>query len=379
MLRTIRGKCERALRRGIQRAVITVPAYYNDNQRTAVVHAGRVAGLTVERVLNEPTAAAIAYGLGTTRPGRFLVYDLGGGTFDVSVMTVERGALQVVATAGDTFLGGEDFDNRLVQHLCDTFARRTGRRLSLNHSALALVKAAAEKAKTRLSVHETTTVAVRDVLLADGSTTRLELEVGRTELESLVAPLVDRSLMICDQALAAANLTVSQLSDVLLVGGQTRMPLVRRRVQEHFGRAPRCDLNPDEAVALGAGWLPHLAAKGETGFRDVLSMSIGTAIDDRFLSLIEQNTPVPHTRKIRLRIPKARFPTYSLGVWQGDESELRKNEYLGALRVDSVAPGDADPVLLDAAFSLSADCLLSVQLTNVTTHESMRVLLLSRE
>jgi len=241
------------------------------------------------------------------------------------------------------------------------------------------VKAAAEKAKTRLSTHSETMVTVRDALLVDGSTTRLEMEITRDDLERLVDPLIGRTLQICDAALAEAKLDKQGLTAVLLVGGQTRMPLVRRRVEEHFGKAPRTDLNPDEAVALGAGSLPHLASVGQVRFSDVLSMSIGVAVDAQFRPVIPRNTPVPHTAKLNVSVPRAKLATYSLGVWQGDEAELRKNELLGALRLPTMAAADTDPVPLEITFALSADCLLTVQVTNLSTRESERVLLISRD
>ena len=379
ILRSIGEKCERQLHRHIQHAIITVPAYYNDNQRMAVVHAGRIAGLTVERILNEPTAAAIAYGLSRAEPCQFLVYDLGGGTFDVSVMTVDREALQVLATAGDTFLGGEDFDNVLVQYILDQFTKLTGKRLSQNHGARSLIKAAAEKAKTRLSMHDTAMVVVRDALLADNSTARLELEVKRAQLQELVEPMVTRTLQICDQALQAARLDIGQLADVVMVGGQTRMPYVRQRVQEHFKKAPRCDLNPDEVVALGAGMLPHLAAEGEVRFSDVLSMSIGIAVDSRFEMLLARNTPVPCSKTISLQIPRDKFAAYALEVWQGDEKELHRNEHLGSLRIDSLEPGGKDPVPVQIDFILSDDCLLTIQLKNLATGQSHQAVLLTHD
>jgi molecular chaperone DnaK len=379
ILRSISEKCERQLHRAIRHAIITVPAYYNDNQRMAVVHAGRIAGLTVERILNEPTAAAIAYGLSRAEPCNFFVYDLGGGTFDVSVMTVDREALQVLATAGDTFLGGEDFDDVLVQEIYDQFAKNTGKRLSQNHAARALIKAAAEKAKARLSTHETTMVVVREAQLHDNTTARLELEVSRARLQELVEPMVTRTLQICDQALQAAQIRIEQLTDVVMVGGQTRMPYIRQRVQAHFRKAPRCDLNPDEVVALGAGMLPHVAAEGGVCFSDVLSMSIGIAVDSRFESLIARNTPVPCSKTISIQVPRAQFAKFTLEVWQGDEGELRRNEHLGSVRVDSLEPGDNDPVPVQIDFILSDDCLLTIQLTNKTTGQSHQAVLLTSD
>jgi molecular chaperone DnaK len=379
ILSTIRRRGERQLGRTLQRAVITVPAYYNENQRDAVVQAGRLAGLTVERILNEPTAAAIAYGLSRSQPRRLLVYDLGGGTFDVSVMSVQRDALQVLSTAGDTFLGGEDFDAAIVKWLVAEFAKKSGKPLSQNHAGLAVIKQAAEQAKRRLSTNEKTMVVVREVMLADRSTTRLELELSRPTLESLVEPLVTRTLKICDMALHEARLEASQLGDVILVGGQTLMPCVRQRVREHFKIAPRCDLNPDEVVALGAGLLASFGKSESAKFRDVLSMSIGVAVAGRFKPLVARNTPVPCNKSFTIQVPKEKLATYALEVWQGDSATLRENEHLGTLNVDAVGPGPDDPVPLRVDFVLSPDCRLKVRVTNVRTEESQEVLLSTRD
>lgn len=377
VLRAIRQKCGNHLKQAIKRAIITVPAYYNDNQRAAVVHAGRLAGLTVERVLNEPTAAAIAYGLTQSEPRKVLVYDLGGGTFDVSIMEVKPNALRVLATAGDTFLGGEDFDGVIVEHVCAQHTNKTGKQLSRNSAALAVIKEATEKAKQRLSLRDKTMVMVREALHADGKTARLEVELSRQEVEGLVAPLVDRTLKICDLALQEAKVAASELGDVILVGGQTHMPYVRQRVGEHFKRAPRCDLNPDQVVALGAGLLSHISADEEAMFRDVLSMSIGVAQGPQFKPLLVRNSPVPCEKRFTIQVPRAQFESYKIEVWQGDSADLHKNEYLGALSVDSVLPGPEDPVSLEVVFALSVDCLLTLSVTNIDTGESRQVLLIT--
>jgi molecular chaperone DnaK len=377
VLRAIRQRCSSYLKRAITRAIITVPAYYNDNQRAAVVHAGRLAGLTVERVLNEPTAAAVAYGLTQSESCKVLVYDLGGGTFDVSIMDVKPNALRVLATAGDTFLGGEDFDGTIVEHVCAQHLNKTGKQLSRNSAALAVVKEATEKAKQRLSLREKTMVMVREALQTDGKLTRLEVEITRQEVEGLVAPLVNRTLQICEMALREAKVQASELSDVILVGGQTHMPYVRQRVSEHFGRTPRCDLNPDQVVALGAGLLSHISADDEATFQDVLSMSIGVAQASQFKPLLLRNTPVPCGKSFSIQVPRPHFDSYKIEVWQGDSSDLHKNECLGALSVNSVLPGPKDPVSLKVTFALSADCLLTLSVTNVDTNESRQVLLIT--
>ena len=378
ILTVIRDRAEKQLGIAFQHAVITVPAYYNDNQRDAVVQAGRLAGLTVQRILNEPTAAAIAYGLTSVQKRRLLVYDLGGGTFDVSIMSVDHNQLTVLATAGDTFLGGEDFDDAIVKLACSEFTRKTGKQISQNNTALAPIKQQAELAKRRLSTHTRTMLVVKDVLLVDRTTAKLDIELDRAAVEKLIEPLVARTLKICDMALQEAKIDKSQLGDLLLVGGQTLMPYVKQRVREHLEIAPRSDLNPDEVVALGAGMFPALAASG-TQLKDVLSMSIGVEVTGRMKVMIPRNTQVPCVQRVSLPVPLDQFATYKLEVWQGDDPALSQNEHLGTLKVDAVAPGNENPVPLRIEFILTADCLLKVRVTHAKTEEAQEVILRTRD
>lgn len=381
LLREMKERASRALGAPVRRAIITVPAYYNENQRDAVVNAGRLAGLTVERIINEPTAAAIAYGLTQAKPRRLLVYDLGGGTFDVSVMSVHQGTLQVLATAGDTFLGGEDFDNVITDYVYKAHEKKQGKkgRLSINHTVRALIKTAAEEAKKRLSTRDSTMIVVREAPLLQGGTTRLEVELTREMLERLVAPLIERTLKICDMAIRAARLAPDALNDVLLVGGQTRMPIVRNRVRDYFKISPRADLNPDEVVAMGAGMLANLSPEDQGKFRDVLSMSIGIAVGSQFKPLVPRNTTLPYGKSFRLNVPKAKFADYTLDMWQGDHKELRNNEFLGTLTVNAISPGEFDPVPIRVDLGLTADCLLKLRVTHEKTEESQQVLLNTRD
>lgn len=379
ILQAMRERTEKELARSVSRAVITVPAYYNDNQRNAVVTAGRLAGLTVERILNEPTAAAIAYGLLRSKPRRLLVYDLGGGTFDVSVMSVHHDHLQVLATAGDTFLGGEDFDDTLVKYAYEVYFAKNKKPLSQSPSTMAVIKAAAEAAKRRLSSKDTVMLSVREAQQADGTPIRLEIEVSRAEFEKRIEPYVSRTLKICDMALREAQLEVGGLGDVILVGGQTRMPYVQERVKQHFKLTPRCDLNPDEVVALGAGMLAHLPKGDGDAFKDVLSMSIGVAVGGRFKPLLNRNAQLPCSKQVKMNVPRSEWSTYALDVWQGDSPELHKNEHLGTLKVDAVEPGPQNPVPVQVDFYLTADCLLKVRVTNVQTQESQSVVLTTRD
>jgi len=372
----IRVKAQKRLRRPVTRAIITVPACYNQNQRNAVVDAGRLAGFTVERIINEPTAAAIAYGVISETQGNILVYDLGGGTFDVSVMAVEGDRLRVLATAGDTFLGGEDFDNALVEYVCQRAQKEQGLALSKNHAALAVVKAAVEKTKCRLSLHEASMVMVRDAMMASGERARLEVELGRDEVEKVVAPFVQNTLAICDLALTEAGLTRKQVDEVLLVGGQTLMPCVRQAVDNHFGTEARCDLRPDQVVARGAAILTHLeSAQRPIRFQDALPMSIGIAVGKKFKKLIKRNTAVPCTATYTMHVPADQLAQHQLEVYQGERNDVSRNEHLGTLRLDAVTAGPDPMVELRVAFELTASCMLELRLTNVQTNQTASVLL----
>jgi molecular chaperone DnaK len=378
ILKAIHQRAEAQIKRPIGKVVVTVPAYYNDNQRDAVMQAGRLAGLNVISVLNEPTAAAIAYGLKSKTPRTFLVYDLGGGTFDVSVMRSSDETLRVLATAGDTFLGGEDFDSAILTDLIERYEYSSGNKLSRNATSMAALKLAVEQAKRRLSVHEQTQVVCKDIPLLDRSRVKVEMPVTRAGVERVVKPLVGSTLRICERALQAVGLKVDQVDEVILCGGQTLMPCVRDAVKAFFGKAPRCDINPDEAVALGAGLMPHLSRLGTYNFRDVLSMSIGVAVGNAFQPVIEKNTQVPYRRTVNVKVAAARLKGYTLQLYQGESAEAHKNERLGALPLDVVRPGALDPVPIAIDFLLTKDCRLELRVTNVETGEACAVFLDTR-
>jgi molecular chaperone DnaK len=308
-----------------------------------------------------------------------LVYDLGGGTFDVAVMAVERGRLRVLASAGDTFLGGDDFDAAIVDRIRQRFAREYHKHLSQDPQTVALLKARAESAKKRLSSCHTTMFTARQVRLIGGAKERIELEISRAEVEEAVCELVTRTLAITTQATQEARVKPSQIADVLLVGGQTRMPFVRYAVARHFGIEPRSDLNPDEVVAFGAGLFAHLPRGKTSAFQDVLAMSIGIGVGQRFQPLLKRNTPVPCSSALTFKVPRSAFAQASIALWQGDEPELYRNEKLGMLRVDVMDPGDVDPVPLRVDLALSPDCLLRLTMQNLATGEMRHVLLNTRD
>ncbi|MEZ4273201.1 MAG: Hsp70 family protein [Myxococcota bacterium] len=375
ILAYIREAAERSLQHPVQRAIITVPAYYNQNQRDAVVQAGRLAGLTVERIIYEQTAAAIAYGLTYSSPRKILVYDLGGGTFDVSIMSVVNKSLTVLSTAGDTFLGGEDFDIAIVHDVYRRYHEQTKVHLSQNHTALVMIKIAAEKAKKRLSQHDRSMITTRNAMLMDGSTARIEMELTRKQLEALVEPFVSRTFKICEMALQGARLSKSDIDDVILVGGQTLMPYVRQRTADYFQKEPRVDLRADEVVALGAGMLTSMDQQGQAELRDVVPISIGVGLGGgRFKKLIERNTPVPCSKSVTLNVPARNLPGHTIEIYQGEAPELSRNEHLGSLSLAGMTPGPQDPVPLRVDFLLSPDCLLKAKVVNLATEEELDVL-----
>lgn len=377
ILKRVKAEASKQLKVPITKVVITVPAYYNDNQRQAVVDAGRLAGLEVVRILNEPTAAAIAYGLTQSKPRRLVVYDLGGGTFDVSIMSVHKDALVVRATAGDTFLGGEDFDHAIVEHVYAVYRER-GVALSTNLVTRSQIKMAAERAKQSLTTRDKAMVTVRSVKTVDRREVRIEFELTREELVRLTKKLVTRTLKITAMALREAGLSREDVSDVILVGGQARMPYIRDQVREAFKCEPRMDLDPDEVVAMGAGLLPTLDPASNR-FVDVLSMGIGYTMRGEYEPVFERNTPLPVNKHSVVKVAPNQFEHFAVDIYQGDDPKLIYKEHLGTLRPGELRPGSENPIRLRIDFALSEECLLAVRLTNLETMESERLVLHTRD
>lgn len=378
VLRRVKAMALKHWKTPIDKAIITVPAYYNDAQRQAVVDAGRLAGLEVLRILNEPTAAAIAYGLTRAKPRRLVVYDLGGGTFDVSIMSVHKDSLVVRATAGDTFLGGEDFDHAIVTRIYEYYQKEKEIRLSTNMVARHRIKVAAERAKRALTDRNTAMVTVRAVPTIGGEPVRIEYELTRKELESLCKPLVNRSLKITAMALREAGLNRDDISDVILVGGQSRMPYIRQQVRTAFKREPRMDLDPDEVVAMGAAALATLDP-ATNAFTDVLSMGIGFVLRGEYTEIFARNTELPAKSKHEFKIPATQFERFSLEVYQGDNPELVHKEHLGTITTGTLTAGKAGILRVRVDFALNEECLLGIRLTNVETMETERVILHPRD
>ncbi|MBN2493345.1 MAG: Hsp70 family protein [Deltaproteobacteria bacterium] len=363
ILMDIRNTAQEYLGKLVERAVITVPAYYNENQRSAVRKAGELAGLWVERIVNEPTAAALSYGYKRKADSqRLLVYDLGGGTFDASVLDLHGEVYEVLSTGGDTFLGGVDFDTQLMDHVLIEFQLDLGRLPEMERVAFLRVLQAAEFAKRTLSSKNEVEIRLPFIGRVDGSPVNLEVKVTRQTMEELVRPLVQRTLDVCDAVLAERSMKPADIDDILLVGGQTRMPLVRQMIQEHFGKEPLKGVHPDESVATGAALLAKSVDEpGNLKLVDVLPISIGVGVPGGTLRrLISAGTTLPASRTYG-------FYTYFNGqtemylpVYQGDSTQVDQNESLGVVELEGIPPGPAGSKMIEITLSLNAEGLLAV-------------------
>jgi molecular chaperone DnaK len=381
ILREVKEVAQNHLQEEVNRAVITVPAYYNERQRAAVRLAGALAGFHVERILNEPTAAALAYAFGRNLNQRVLVYDLGGGTFDASVLELNDNVYEVVSTGGDTFLGGVDFDNRIVDRLLEAWKDRTGSDFAGDRVALSRLVDAAERAKCALSERQDFPVHLPFLALQDGQPISLETSLSRAEVTALVEPLVDRSIEVCREVLAAKGLTPSNIDEVLLVGGQSRMPLVHEKVAAFFGRPPSRSVHPDEAVAVGAALLAYSLGSAEgVVLIDVLPMSIGIGLPGgRVKGIIERNTPLPTRKQYGLATTRDGQTEFELVVYQGESGVAAECEYLGTLRLTGLPPGPRGMVKIAVSFELGPECLLTVTARELNTGRQVQAVMSTRE
>ncbi len=344
------------LHKDIDEAVISVPAYYSDAQRQAVREAGVLAGFHVKRIVNEPTAAALAYGFSRGLDQKVLVYDLGGGTFDVSVLQLSGNVFEVLATGGDTFLGGVDFDNRIIDFVLEEFWRAHKIDLAGSPIAMQRVKKGAEAAKIDLSLIPNVAIDLPYIEEKKGRPLDVRLQLSRQQLNELTLDLVDRTFEICDQVLAQRNLRPDEIDEIILVGGQSRMPLVQQRLQEHFGKSPRKGVHPDECVALGAALLADsLDAIDSVTLVDVLSMPIGIATPtNHFRKILDKNQTIPVTKSFRLPPPREPGRPIEIDIYQGESDLIVDNEFLGSIRLPAAATGRR----ID--FKLDEECLLKV-------------------
>jgi molecular chaperone DnaK len=362
ILREVKEVAQNQLGQPVSRAVITVPAYYNDNQRQAVREAGRLAGLHVERILNEPTAAALAYGYGRKLNQRVLVYDLGGGTFDASVLELNDTVYEVVSTGGDTFLGGIDFDNAIVAYLLEEFQKQTGITFHGDRVAMQRLQDAAERAKCALSERSEMRVHVAFITMIDGKPFDLDVSLTREKLVQLTGELVDRSLQVCADVLDAKGLTPKDINEIILVGGQSRFPLVQEKISWFFGKTPTKNVHPDEAVALGAALLAHSLGQMEgVVLIDVLPMAIGVGLPGgRFKPVLERNLPLPATKTYQLSTSRDDQQEIELIILQGEAERAVENEYLGTLKLPGLPPGPRGSVKVTVTFEVTGECILKV-------------------
>ena len=355
----------------ISSAVITVPAYFNDNQRQATKDAGQIAGLDILRIVNEPTAAALAYGFGRGLQQRVAVYDLGGGTFDVSILRIENDVFEVLATCGDTFLGGDDFDDRILDRLADEYRQATGVDLRSNPHALESLRAAAETAKNTLSFEETARLQIARLPGTEEATVHsIDRELSRGEFASLVQDLVQRTFKVCDEALQAAELTVRDLDGVILVGGPTRLPMIRSAVSDYFQQAPKVEIDPDQVVALGAAI--HAASLESSGppihLLDVTPLDLRIGVAGGLAEpIIERNTPVPIQQARRFTTLRDYQDSVEIRVYQGTAREATQNELLGHFVFSDYRKGRREEVSIDVSFALDHEGIVEVTATDPHT------------
>jgi molecular chaperone DnaK (HSP70) len=381
ILRECKEMAEAHLNQKVERAVVTVPAYYSEPQREAVRKAGVLAGLKVERILNEPTSAALAYGLNRELNKKVLVYDLGGGTFDATVLKIEKNVFEVLGTGGDIFLGGIDFDNLIVDYLLARFQEKEGIAFTGDGIALSRVSDAAERAKMALSERSTFEVHIPMLMMDDAGRPRdLRVLFTRQELEKICDPLLSRTVDVVRDVLLDAKLQASEVDDIILVGGMSRMPLVREKLKELFGKGPQASVNADEAVALGAALYSGSVDKvSSVVLIDVLPMTVGVAMPGgAFKRVIERNSPLPAQRSFAINTTKDNEEFLELSIFQGEDNHISANEYLGTVRMEGLPRGPKGSVRVAVTIKLDSECVLHVEAREYSTRKEVKATLATR-
>ncbi len=377
ILAKIRDVASSYLKTPIRRAVVTVPAYFNDRQRQTVKDAGKLIDLEVVRIINEPTAAALAYGVGRNLTQKVVIYDLGGGTFDVSIIEIRDRVFEVKATGGDVFLGGIDFDNAIIHHVLTDFASKTGIDLATDPVAMQRIKDLAERTKIDLSAREEVPFNIPFITMtAQGQPLNIEMKFTRKMLEKLTNHLIDRTLQMVARVLVDSGLSTKDIDEVMLVGGQTRMPIVQDRLTKFFGKPPSKGVHPDEAVAIGAAWYAH-SLQDDTNLKiqllDVIPMAIGLEkAGGAFHTVFPRNAPIPNAKQLLATTSMDNQTELAMRIYQGDHELVVKNDMLGEFSFSGIRADRAGRVQVEITFDVNIEGILTMRARDPATGREMR-------